>query len=177
MFSHLAHQTSENLISIQIVGWAVGWIMLILTLDTVGHILKTILIIQSIIMYVPSYMHVWLKYCITRNFRENLIFAIFVNDLKTRKYVSAKNRTLKEILEAGMTFYCIPCQIWNPGVNQGTICCNQYTNNFYKPALLIDDPSRSCLTHTSRLKLHILGFPNWWLIYQSPLHLKHWVPL
>ena len=44
------------------------------------------------------------------NFRENLIFAVFANDLKTRKYVSAKNCTLKESLEVGtdMIFCCIP---------------------------------------------------------------------
>ena len=40
-------------------------------------------------------------YRITRNFGKNLIFAIFANDLKTRKYVSAKNCTLKESLEVG----------------------------------------------------------------------------
>ena len=50
------------------------------------------------------------KYRITRNFRENLIFA---NALKTRKYVSAKNYNLKESLEVGtgMIFCCIPCLI------------------------------------------------------------------
>ena len=41
------------------------------------------------------------KYCISGNFRDDLIFAIFANDLKTRKYVSAKNCTLKESLEVG----------------------------------------------------------------------------
>ena len=46
-------------------------------------------------------------YRITRNFRENLIFA---NDLKTRKYVSAKNCALKENLEVGtgMIFAAYP---------------------------------------------------------------------
>ena len=92
-------------------------------------------------------------YRITRNFGENLIFAIFANNLKTRKYVSAKNCTLKESLEvsAGMIFCCIPCLSLNPEVNQGTIWCNYYTNNLYKPASLINDPSRCCLTHTIRL--------------------------
>ena len=53
------------------------------------------------------------RYRITGNFRENLIFAIFANDLKTRKYVSAKNCTLKESLEVGtgMIFCCISCLI------------------------------------------------------------------
>ena len=36
------------------------------------------------------------SYRISGNFRENLIFAIFASDLKTRKYVSAKNCTYKE---------------------------------------------------------------------------------
>ena len=56
------------------------------------------------------------SYRITRNFRENLIFAIFANDLKTWKYVSAKNCTLKESLEVGTsmifllhTFVIVPC--------------------------------------------------------------------
>ena len=50
-------------------------------------------------------------YRITRNFRENLIFAIFANDLKTRKYVSAENCTLKESLEVGtgIIFCCSFC--------------------------------------------------------------------
>ena len=54
-----------------------------------------------------------MTYRITRNFRDNLIFAIFANDLKTRKYVSTKNCTFKESLEVGtgMIFCCIPCLI------------------------------------------------------------------
>ena len=40
-------------------------------------------------------------YRISGNFREYLIFAIFANDLKTRKFVSVKNCTLKESLEVG----------------------------------------------------------------------------
>ena len=53
-----------------------------------------------------------MKYRITRNFRKNRIFAIFAN-VKTLKYVSAKNFTLKESLEVGtgMIFCCIPCLI------------------------------------------------------------------
>ena len=79
------------------------------------------------------------QYRISGNFREDLIFAIFANDLKTRKYVSAKNCTLKESLEvgAGLIFCCIQCLIWNPEVNQGTIWCNYYTNSLYKPASFI----------------------------------------
>ena len=41
-------------------------------------------------------------YHMTRNFRENVIFTIFTNDLKTLKYVSTKNCTLKESLEVGI---------------------------------------------------------------------------
>ena len=53
------------------------------------------------------------QYRISGNFREDLIFAIFANNLKTRKYVSAKNCTLKESLEvgAGLIFCCIQCLI------------------------------------------------------------------
>ena len=79
-------------------------------------------------------------YRITRNFRENLIFAIFANDLKTRKYVSVKNCTLKESLEVdtGMIFCCIPCLIGNPDINQGFFWCNyyMYTNNLYKTGII-----------------------------------------
>ena len=44
-----------------------------------------------IILYTESTTAV--TYRISGNFRENLIFAIFASDLKTRKYVSAKNCT------------------------------------------------------------------------------------
>ena len=37
-----------------------------------------------------------MSYSITRDFRENLIFAIFADDQKTQKYVYAKNCTFKE---------------------------------------------------------------------------------
>ena len=55
----------------------------------------------------------YIEYRISGNFREDLIFAIFANDLKTRKYVSAKKCTLKGSLEVGtgMIFCCIPCFI------------------------------------------------------------------
>ena len=70
------------------------------------------------------------------NFRENLIFAIFASDLKTRKYVSAKNCTYKESLEVGtgMIVCYIPCLIWNPDLIQVTIWYNYCTNNLYKLA-------------------------------------------
>ena len=48
-----------------------------------------------------EYLPEGVSYRISGNFRENLIFAIFANDLKTRKFVSAKNCTLKESLEVG----------------------------------------------------------------------------
>ena len=56
--------------------------------------------------------------------------------LETRKYVSAKDCTLKESLEVGanMIFCCIPYLIWNPEINQGTTWWNYYTNNLYKLA-------------------------------------------
>ena len=58
--------------------------------------------------------HLLIKdYRIGGNFRENLIFAIFASDLKTRKYLSAKNCTWKKSLNVGtgMIFCCIPCLI------------------------------------------------------------------
>ena len=61
---------------------------------------------RSIIFFIYNYR-------ISGNFRDDLIFAIFAIDLKTRKYVSVKNRTLKESLEVGtgVIFCCIPCLI------------------------------------------------------------------
>ena len=53
----------------------------------------------------------FILYRISGNFRENLIFAIFASDLKTRKYVSAKNCTWNESLKVvtGLIVCCIPC--------------------------------------------------------------------